>query len=118
MRRGHRRLVAVLAAAAIALTTAPATQAAEPLDWTVAPGFPVHYNDATLILETTIVPAEDAHTIEPYPIQRINIVNDSERHPLLLVRHRHRDAVGHRADVEGRDIRRVRRPDPTTTRSR
>ena len=81
MRRGHRRLVAVLAAAAIALTaaaaTAQATQAAEPLDWTVAAGFPVEFNDATVILETTIVPAADAHTLEPYPIQRINIVNDS-----------------------------------------
>lgn len=81
MRRGHHRLVAVLAAAAIALTaagaTAQATQAAEPLDWTVAAGFPVELNDATVILETTIVPAADAHTLEPYPIQRINIVNDS-----------------------------------------
>ncbi len=77
MRRGHRRLVAVLAAASFALTTAQATHAVDTLDWTVAAGFPVLFNDATVTVETTMVPAEDADTIEPYAIQRINIVNDS-----------------------------------------
>jgi hypothetical protein len=81
MRRGHRRLVSGMTAAALALTaaltTAVGTHAVERLEWTVAPGFPIVFNEATVTVETAVVPAEDAHTIEPYPIQRINIVNVS-----------------------------------------
>ena len=81
MRRGHRRLVSGIAAAALALTaaltTAIGTHAAERLEWTAAPGFPIVFNEATVTVETAVVAAQDARTIEPYPIQRINIVNDS-----------------------------------------